>query len=250
MDALGVLLAFDLALLAALVAGALRSHAAIVRALHRQGLGLGEAGPVPGPGSGAFPLALGRRAPRTPGPPTGASATHALDVAGTTPAGQPVEVPVRSEGRDTVVAFLSSTCATCVGLWRDLSQPGATDVLPSGTRLVVITRDPGEEDAGRVGELAPAGHPVVMSSEAWRAYGPPVTPYFVHVDGPSGEIVGQGSGHSWAQVASLLGRAAGDAAEPSARRRVRESEAEIDRRLLASGIRPGDPRLYHRPHED
>lgn len=229
--------AVAIALLAVLVVGLLRSHAEIVRSLHRLGVGLGEGGgPV-----GEQPLTLSRPR-RVPA----AAASTGVDITGTTPEGDPVEVPIRDDG-DTLVAFLSSTCATCTEFWRALRRPAADLGLPAGTRLVVVTKGPGEEDQPRIRDLAPPEHPVVMSSAAWEAYGVPVTPYFLHVDGSTGEIVGQGSGHSWSQVASLLGRAVGDAADPAARRagqRVAESEADIDRRLLAAGITPGDPRLY------
>lgn len=239
---MSTLLAFQavaLVLLAVLVVGLLRSHAEIVRTLHRLGAGIGdEAGG--GTAAGAQPLTLGR----TRAVPTATAATG-VDLAGSTPEGDPVEVRVRGAGADTLVAFLSSTCSTCTEFWRALRRPAADLGLPSGTQLVVVTKDAGEEDQARIRQLAPPAHPVVMSSASWQAYGVPVTPYFLHVDAATGEIVGQGSGHSWEQVASLLGRAVGDAATTGgARRRVAESEADIDRRLLAAGITPGDPRLY------
>ncbi|MFP5317140.1 MAG: TlpA family protein disulfide reductase [Acidimicrobiia bacterium] len=240
--------AVALVLLAVLVVGLLRTHAEIVRTLHRLGAGIGdEAGPGTGAAAGAQALTLGR----TRAVPT-ATASTGVDLAGTTPEGEPVELAVRDAGADTLVAFLSSTCSTCTEFWRALRRPAADLGLPEGTRLVVVTKDAGEEDQARIRHLAPPAHPVVMSSASWQAYGVPVTPYFLHVDGATGEIVGQGSGHSWEQVASLLGRAVGDAATAAggARRRVAESEADIDRRLLAAGITPGDPRLYPGPEPE
>jgi len=234
--------AVALALLAVLVVGLLRSHAEIVRTLHRLGAGIGDSigDSIGHSGTAAQPLGMGptRKVPS-------ATATVGVDLAGTGPDGQPVEVEVRRPGTDTLVAFLSSTCGTCTEFWRALRRPPADLGLPAGTRLVVVTKDPGEEDRAGIALLAPTDHPVVMSSAAWSAYGVPVTPYFLHVDGATGEIVGQGSGRSWEQVASLLGRAVGDAAmRAGARRQVAESEADIDRLLLAAGIGPGDPRLY------
>ncbi len=249
MSSLAAFQAVALALLAVLVFGLLRSHAEIVRTLHRLGVGLEEGGGV---GEQALSLSPTRRVPAV-------AASGGIDLRGTTPDGEPVEIAVRQAEGDTLVAFLSSTCSTCTEFWRALRQP-ATDLgLPSGTQLVVVTKGPGEEDRPRIRDLAPPDHPVVMSTAAWEAYGVPVTPYFLHVDGSTGEIVGQGSGHSWAQVASLLGRAVGDAGDPAAAaaaaaaagasgaragQRVAESEADIDRKLLAAGITPGDPRLY------
>ncbi|HEX6596290.1 MAG TPA: hypothetical protein VF045_05110, partial [Acidimicrobiales bacterium] len=243
MSSLVAFQAVALALLAVLVFGLLRSHAEIVRTLHRLGVGLEEAD-----GLGEQPLRLSptRRIPAV-------TASSGIDLTGTNPDGEPVTVPVRQAEGDTLVAFLSSTCSTCSEFWRALGQPAADLGLPAGTQLVVVTKGPGEEDRLRIRQLAPSDHPVVMSTAAWEAYGVPVTPYFLHVDGSTGEIVGQGSGHSWSQVASLLGRAVGDAGDPAAAarsgtagrragQRVAESEADVDRKLLAAGITPGDPR--------
>ena len=243
MTALLALQAVAVALLALLVVGLLRSHAEIVRTLHRLGAGIGDEdeGGLGAAAAGASPVSMG---PARRVPPAAASA--GIDLAGATPEGDPIEVAVRPGQPDTLVAFLSSSCSTCAQFWHDLRRPAADLGLPGGTRLVLVTKGAGHEDAARIAALAPAGHLLVMSTEAWHAYGVPVTPYFLHVDGATGAIVGQGSGHSWAQVASLLGRAVGDAATRApARQRVAESEADIDRRLLAAGITPGDPRLYH-----
>ena len=37
----------------------------------------------------------------------------------------------------------------------------------------------------------------------------PAPPYFIHVDGQTAEIVGQGAGVTWSQVSSLLRQATG-----------------------------------------
>lgn len=263
MSTLLVLQAVALGLLAVLVGALLRSHAEIVRGLHRLGADLGD--PATGQGVGEQPVALGNRpAPRGQAPQ--AAASTALDVTGTTPAGDPVEVVVRTgaggsagaAGHDTLLAFLSSTCSTCMEFWRALRRPLSELALPDGTRLVVVAKAAPEEDVQAIRRLAPTAHPVVLSTDAWRAYGIPATPYFIHVDGATGEIVGQGSGSTWDQVAGLLEQAVGDAGvagRPSggrartARQSVAEAEAEVDRRLLAAGIRPGDPRLYPTPEE-
>ncbi len=59
-------------------------------------------------------------------------------------------------------------------------------------------------------ELAPDQVPVVMSSAAWEAFGIPMSPYFVYVDGPSGQVWSEGSASSWDQVGSLLRDAVAD----------------------------------------
>ena len=211
--------AVAIALLGILVVGLLRSHAEILRTLHRLGAGLEE--------PGATPVDL--RSPR----PRLSSVRAAVDIVGASPAGEAVQIGVRHASQDTLLAFLSSGCSTCAEFWRAFAQPPATLDLPSNTRVVIVTRDPAEESRGKVRELAPAGVPVVMSSQAWKDYQPAATPFFMHVDGSSGAIAGQGTGGTWAQVSSMLAQALGD-----------ETEAGVDRKLMAAGIQPGDPSLY------
>ena len=187
--------------------------------------------------------------------PATATATAAVDLTGTSPTGQPLRVGVRTDGEDTLLAFLSSSCSTCAEFWRAFGGPLESLELPAGARLVIVTKGMAEEDAGGIDRLAPDDHPVVMSTDAWQDYGVPATPYFIHVDGSTGEIVGQGAGATWSQVSSLLRQATGDDRVAQNRRTARQSvadqEADVDRRLLAAGIRPGDPRLYPaRPPEE
>ncbi len=204
------------ALLGLFVCGLLRSHAEILRALER---------------------AAPARPPRSrPGPTTASTGAVdvAVDLAGTAPSGERVRVRVRDRDHDTLLAFLSSGCSTCGGFWRSLRGGLPAAELPAGTHVVVVAK--GDESLTRIRELAGGSIPVVLSSEAWEDYQVPVTPYFVLVDGRSGRVEGQGSATTWAQVASLLRQARGDA-------RV-ASEADVDRELLAAGLHPGDPSLY------
>ena len=255
MAALLVLQAVALALLALLIWGLLHSHAEILRSLHRMGVGTD---PASSDRAREQPVPLGRRTDVQPRRPATATATTAVDLTGTDPTGQPLRVGVRTDGQDTLLAFLSSSCFTCTEFWRAFDGPASSLDLPSGTRLVIVTKGPAEEDVAAIDRVAPAEHPVVMSSDAWKDYGVPTTPYFIHVDGPTGEVVGQGAGATWSQVSSLLRQATGDdavsaghAGRRDARRRVADQEADVDRRLLAAGIHPGDPRLYPgRPAED
>jgi hypothetical protein len=48
------------------------------------------------------------------------------------------------------------------------------------------------------------------ASAVWAAYDVPVAPYFVLVDGPSGQVRGEGAAISWAQAAHLWQQAAAD----------------------------------------
>lgn len=220
MAVLVVVQAVAIALLGVLVCGLLRSHAEILRSLHRLGVNVDDPASAP---------AVSLASPRT----RASAVSAAVDIVGATPGGEAVQVGVVGARHDTLVAFLSSGCSTCAEFWRAFAQPPAALRLPADTRLVIVTKDPAEESARRVRELAPDGVPVVMSSQAWKDYGAPVTPFFMHVDGPSGAIAGQGTGGTWAQVASMLAQARGD-----------EGEADVDRKLLAAGIKPGDPSLY------
>ena len=50
-----------------------------------------------------------------------------------------------------------------------------------------------------------------MSSAAWADYDVPVAPFFVLIDGASGEVIGEGAANEWGQVQSLLHTALDDA---------------------------------------
>ena len=77
---------------------------------------------------------------------------------------------------------------------------------------------------------------MVLSSQAWRDYAVPGSPYVVWV--VDGRVRGEGTGLSWAQVRTLLTDAA--AAGPRGTPRMEE---RIDAELEAAGITPGDPSL-------
>src|SRR6266508_1266809 len=72
--------------------------------------------------------------------------------------------------------------------------------------LLVVLKGAEAESVAAARKLAPPDVEVVMSSEAWETYGVPVAPYFVYVDGPSGDIVGEGAAATWAQIVSLIER--------------------------------------------
>jgi hypothetical protein len=248
MAVLVTLLAVVLGLVVVLVAGLLRSHAEILRALHDLGVDLD-------PAAGAAVAAPIRSIPLTAGPPRAAA-----DVGGVTPDGDAVHLVVTPARHPTLLAFLTSGCSSCLEFWRAFSA--SPPDLPGGARLVVVTKGPEAESPASLRALAPTGLPVVMSTEAWEAYDAPVAPFFVLVDGPSGAVVGEGAASAWPQVVSLMVQAMADAgiAEPAAgglegrRRRApgrprsdAEREAQVDRDLMAAGILPGDPRLYTLP---
>jgi hypothetical protein len=190
MSVLVLLLAAVVALLAVVVAGLLRSHAEILRTL--QALGARPGAGAPSSASG------GRRGPTTGRP--------ASDVSGTSPGGDALAVAVLGVEHPTLLAFLTSTCTTCMDFWNAFADPAALRI-PGGARLVIVTQGEEAESAGRVQKLAPRAVPVVMSSLAWSAYDVAVAPYFVFVDGPSATIVGEGGAANWRQLRDMLSQA-------------------------------------------
>jgi hypothetical protein len=215
-------------LLSLLVVGLLKSHAEILRQLHDLGAGRGEELPRSVP----VDLAVG-----------GSTGTTAHDLAGHTPAGEAAAVAVLDATHDTLLAFLSSGCLTCAGFWQALGAGGDLG-LPPGMRVVAVTKGATDESVSAVRELAPAGRTVVMSTQAWLDYEVPGSPYFVHVNGATGRVVGEGTAATWAQVASLVSRANDDGQITRGGRRPETDDAWVDHELMAAGILPGDPRLY------
>jgi hypothetical protein len=221
-----------LVLLAVLVVGLLRSHAEILRRL----------GP---PREDAEPASLASTLPPTPQ----TDPAPAPDIAGLTLDGEAIQLGMRPGGEPTLLAFLSSGCETCLGFWRSLGERGAT-AIPGGGRVVAVTKDRSHESPARLRELAPPTLPLVMSSAAWRDYGVPTTPYFVYVDGRTGEIHGEGAASGWPQVLSLLRDALDDVAVASSGASARagagrrERIARADRELALAGIAPGHLSLY------
>jgi hypothetical protein len=253
MAVLVTLLAVVLALMALLVAGLLRSHAEILRALHDLGVDLDPAHSVGGSPIGA-PTVRSRSVPARP-------ARAAVDVGGETPEHDAVSIAVDGAKHLTLLAFLTSTCSTCLGFWDAFAADAPA--VPGDARLVVVTKGTDAESPASVRKLSPGiSVPIVMSSAAWTDYDVPVAPFFVLVDGPSGDVLGEGAASTWEQVTSMLQQALSDAGivgdtAHGARtrtsvkyRRDADREERVDFDLLAAGIRPGDPSLYPQRSED
>ena len=225
MTALVVGLALAVLVLGVLVAGLLRSHAEILKALHDLGAGLeldrDSAGPVPVTIEGVVP-------PRAPG------ATAPDAILGATLEGEDVAIPLRGK-RPVLLAFLSSGCTTCKEFWTAFAK--GVPSVPAGARLLVVTRDLAEESPSVLRKLAPADVPVIASTSLWDGLDVPGSPYFVLLD-RAGTVVGEGSGASWPQVADLLGQAHADAGSTSQRKK------RDDAALAAAGIDPGHPSLH------
>ena len=197
-----------IAVLALLVVGLLRSHAEILKRLHELGAGMDAGAPAAGsPRPGRDFQVM----PQMPSPPDREEFGGSADLSGLGAGGaETMTVRVNGVEHDTIVAFLSSGCITCQNFWDAFRKPKKLG-LPAGTRLVVVTKGPDGESTSAVAELAPAGIPTVMSTEAFTDYDVPGSPYFVHVHGPTGRVRGEGTGPDWDQVFSLLSQASGDA---------------------------------------
>jgi hypothetical protein len=267
--ALVVVSTFVVLVLGLLVAGLLRSHADILRSLHELGAGVGdpaldEANATAGRGAHPVPVAP----PLSLTPPSGSPPLGpAPSVAGVTPTGDARSISVTNSDDLTLLAFLSSGCATCAGFWHALRTPGLLD-LPGRSRAVIVTKGPDREVPSEVGAMADGRIPVVMSTEAWLDYEVPGSPFFVLVDGTTGTKVGQGVARHVGQLAELVRRAEHDRArgpEQPTRRLVDSDghtssraagldgparEAAADDVLRAAGIEPGDPSLYPRTLQD
>jgi hypothetical protein len=232
-----------IALLALLVTGLQRSHAEILKALHDLGASVD---PDVDRTSGSAASATGASATVR----RGSGIEQASDIAGTDLAGDAVAVALTSVEHDTLLAFLSSGCATCEPFW---SAFRAGVDVPGGARLVVVTQ--AHESESRLRELAAPGLDVLASDEAWDAYGVPGSPHFVYVDGPTGQVTGEGTGPDWPAVRDLMAQATDDRAARAATRQVqdvewRDNPTRIDGELLAAGIGPGHPSLTTAPDTD
>jgi hypothetical protein len=262
--ALVLLLTFVVLLLGVLVAGLLRSHADILKALHELGAGVGD--PTADAPSGldhhrgdhvaSRPVAV----PFTMGPPLPAERNHswAPTLAGVTPRGDALAVAVSGSDTLTLIAFLSSGCSTCAGFWDALRQPDSLG-LPSGIRLVVVTKGPEMEISAEVGAKTSPELQVIMSTEAWSDYEVPGSPFFALVDGRTGRRIGEGVAQHFSQVVELVRRAQVDVQPFSLGSRSRASadgldgparESANDRELLVAGIHPGHSSLYPKSLSD
>jgi hypothetical protein len=211
-------------LLVVLVAGLLKSHAEILRQL--DALGAGE------------PEGRSERRPRT----TGLGQAPTSEIVGVEPSGSATSVSLKHGRGETLLAFLSTGCASCRVFWAELNPDSR---LPTPhTRPVIVTKGPESESPAKVRDLAPGGIRVVMSDDAWDAYRVPLTPYFMLVD-DSGMILGEGSATDMGRLIDLFEQAAADA-DPT-RLDTRERERFTDERLSKSGVEPGDSSLYDDP---
>ncbi len=179
-------------------------------------------------------------------------------VAGVTPKGDALAVAVTGHDTLTLIAFLSSGCATCAGFWDAFQKPDELG-LPDGTRLLVVTKGPEYEIPAEVDAKAREGLLTIMSTEAWGDYEVPGSPFFVLVDGGSARRIGEGVAHHFSQVVELVRRAQVDVRPFGLASRSQvfaegldgpTRESANDEELLAAGIHPGHRSLYPRSLSD
>lgn len=275
MTALVAVLLVVVVLLTVLVVGLLRSHAEILRALHDLGVNLEDGAPRGGTktfdlNTRAAALSSANRgvAPAGAGMeqrvgengmaiPEDGPLGSAHDLMGVTPTGDGAAVAIGGAKGLTLLAFLSSGCATCLDFWEAFREPANREVGGAGTRLVVLTKGPDAESPASVQNLAHADLLTLMSTEAFDDYSVPVAPYFVLVDGAGSRIIGEGAAASFDQLSSLMSKALADGgyglgAQRSRREvlRGRRRGAAADEALEAAGIGPGHPSLHEDPETD
>lgn len=263
-------------LLAILVVGLLRSHAEILRALHDLGVNLEDGAPDSGPGkfdltTRAQALSSANRRGATPaGTPASKRVSEhgvalpedgplgdAHDLMGVTPLGDAAAISVHAGHGLTLLAFLTSGCASCLDFWDAFRNPANRSVGGAATTLVVLTRGPGEESPASVKNLADPELVTMMSTEAFDDYSVPIAPYFVLVDAAAGRIIGEGAASSFDQLQSLLTKAMADGgyglSAPRSRREVLRGlrrGPSADEALESAGIGPGHPSLHQDPQND
>jgi hypothetical protein len=184
-----------------LLLGVLRSHADVIERVKPQQGRVAEGGSA----TTALTMPDGVLAPPE------SVAEHALaTVRGQDLDLRPTEIGVaEGSGQYLLIAFLSTTCLTCLDIWRDVISGGAAsasiDAGAGGTAEVVLVLKGRElENLGKAQALAEETPvPVLFGQEAWDALEVPGSPYFALIERSSTKVVGAGSAQSWSQIVSL-----------------------------------------------
>jgi hypothetical protein len=253
-------------LLGLLVLGLLRSHALILKALHELGAGL-ELEKEAGTGVTTATTGGGSSGSGGPGPvpvelesgvvpATRRDSTRAHDIIGTDLDRAERHLAVVAPGSRKLLAFLTSGCSVCQTFWDEFRGSVA---VPGQGELHIVAKGPEEESITSLRSLA-GGREVVQSSAAWADYDIPGSPYFVYVE--NGQVTGEGSATTWAQVRDLMAQGVSDSEEARAAagrtgpgrlvgedlgRGERDALPRMDAELLAAGIGPGHHSLYETP---
>jgi hypothetical protein len=228
-----------LILLGVLLAGLLRSHADVLTRLSRERRS-SDSGFAMAPG--VAPVAGSRSLASTP------------SLTGKRLDGRPISVDLGPGAASVLLAFLSSGCSSCDHFWEAFRTDEDRSV--GGAKVVIVTKDTSLESPSQLLKKAPPGFPLVMSTAAWTDFAVPTSPYFIFVDGDSGEIRGEGAASEWRQLRSLVEDAVADArlsengkaGSETLDRGLFDSHPErirqMDRALLGAGITPDHPSLW------
>jgi hypothetical protein len=232
------------ALFAVLVVGLLRSYATVLVRL--DDLESGGGAPAAAAAGTVLP-GVGTLSADLPTPPERVGRRRAIPVVGLDASGQEIQVSTAPGGHATLLAFMTSGCTSCQGFWRALGGEEGED-LRDQLRIVVVAKDPELESPSRLRAAGADELPLVHSSKAWDDYDVPGSPYFVYVDGPSGEVHGEGSALGWEQLQNLLQDAIADS-EAAAAGRPTGSRAAVraqlaEQALVEAGVAMDDPSLF------
>jgi hypothetical protein len=143
------------------------------------------------------PVPVHRRQPARPAP----------DVRGKDLGGGAVEVVVDRPGTWTLLLFLSPRCDGCASLWSALGAPGPRGL--EGVQVAAVTGALARREAATVRRQVPPGatSPVVVSPDAFGAYGVHGAPFFVLVDGDGPVVATEGVAWALDQVVADVDRA-------------------------------------------
>jgi len=230
-------------LLALLVVGLLRSHAEILQRLSH----MGHADPDHDATPTGDEIAPGL-AP-LPSIDLQAARPQISSISGVTLDLERIEVPISGNGGYRLLAFLGTGCLSCLDFLTEL-RDGQPPAIPERVELLVITKDPAEENLARLREAGPFEVPVIMATPAWEQCGVPGSPYFVLLDGMTGTQIGGGSASRWDQVGSLLSDTLAEIdlgqelqrVDRRGRRRSRLGREEEE--LVRAGVSPDHGSLY------
>ncbi len=106
---------------------------------------------------------------------------------------------------DTLLAFLTTSCAECQPFWEMMARSAAIDDL--GTQLVVVTPSRSMENERLSRSLVPEGVHLHMGSETWFEYGIGRAASFALVRSR------RGGPAPWEEVGKILGAANVEAPE-------------------------------------
>lgn len=169
---------------------------------------------------------------------------------------RPTEVDLSSIAtRYTLLAFVSTSCLSCLEIWRDVIEAGPDAAMieadEDAATLFIVLKGREVENLGKARLLAKETLPsVLFSSQAWEEMDVPGSPYFALIDNRSQLVVGAGSASTWTQLRTLasdamleLSLAAQIDAGIASATGYRSLIAREDGELRQAGLLPGDPSL-------